>query len=51
MVYSGIGHAPACVECSFIEKPPWLQLEADGGVNLSPTGRGGEPPSAKEMGC
>ena len=51
VVYSGTEHAPPCVEYSFIEKPPWLSLEADGCVNPSPTGRGGEPPSAKEMEC
>ena len=36
VVYSGIGHAPPCIECSFIEKPPWLSLEADGCGNPSP---------------
>ena len=50
VVYSGIEHAPPCVECSFIEKPPWLYLEADGFVSPSPTGRGSEPPSTQELG-
>ena len=36
VVYSRIEHAPPCVECPFIEKPPWLKLEADGYGNPSP---------------
>ena len=44
VVYSGIWHAPPFVECSSIEKPPWLQLEADGYVNPSPKWPRGRAP-------
>ena len=44
VMYSGIEHAPPFVECSFVEKPPRLYLEADGCVDPSPKWPRGRAP-------